>query len=512
MVASCAPADQVFAEAWSPTLRAELGRSAPASEVAFARVADAFDDHRRRWTESYERACREPASRQRGARIGCLHGVRDRVALVSFALRTGRCTRCSIPTRCCRTSRPAPARHPWRRRRCPRPSPCAAGVFGLTAGALTLRTHTPATLPDSVATLEAAARTVEWAPLVPLILVTAGTEYLRHRDLASAREVLLRALPLAHAAGDARLEASARLGLLEASMHELEDPGMRAKKPDRLHDELARLVEYARSTIRAAGDDPVLAGELDSVRGASHRPARAVERGEERVRDALPLLAERTPPVRGRGRSAARRARRRHRGDDLPPPRRRARARRRDVRGAVRRRGARASEAAQRTRGRRDPRTRRVRARRLRRGAPALRSNRARSAASSAGRHTRAAYSTIRASRAAVRSSSRGPASCTAIRCGSTPMREPCAARSSSPRPTARSSSTPPRAPRSSRATAIGARSRSRSRSRSRCGSARASAIAGSVDATGTSSARACSRVTPPVQPRGSSDRRSRRT
>ena len=202
-------------------------------------LAATLDDHKRRWIASYDQTCK--VARPAG-RLDCLRAVRSRIAAVSAVLAKDPSTRGAID--------PALYLAP--------PELCAA------------KGATPIAFPDDERVIRALARSVVrsgaeaqaagWAALVPLVAVTEGTRRVRDGDVAGGRKQLEGAVAAAEAT-DLRVAAFARLGLLAASLKELVDPGA-GGKPDALHDELAKLLTYARSAIKAAGDEPVLVGML----------------------------------------------------------------------------------------------------------------------------------------------------------------------------------------------------------------------------------------------------------
>ena len=205
-------------------------------------LAGALDDHKRRWVESYDQTCK--TSRPAG-KLECLRAVRSRIAAVSAVLAKDPATRASLDPALYLVS----------------PEICAA------------KGAAPLGVPDDERAISVLARSIvlpagdgleaeakAWPSLVPLVAVTAGLRRLHDGDLEGGRAQLERALAASEAT-DPRSAAFARLGLLEASLHQLVRPEL-GGKPDAMHDELAKLLTYARSAIKAAGDEPVLVGQL----------------------------------------------------------------------------------------------------------------------------------------------------------------------------------------------------------------------------------------------------------
>lgn len=265
----CEPADAAFAQAWSPALRAEIWKDLRARGVeldaeAFARVADPFDAFRTAWTRSYDQACADPKAKLFHARVGCLLGVRDQVRPMTQLVRTG------TPEMFARFD--APGMLP-NLAMCSGPSPVAPPLIpddkrvridAVLASAMSLPRRD--NLAQAIDRLEAEVADIGWQPLQAMILTIGGNAYLARGDAANARELFQRSLPEASEAHDVRMQAIARVGLLEASIRELADPASDAK-PGELHDELTRELTYARSAVRASGNDPMLAASLALLEG-----------------------------------------------------------------------------------------------------------------------------------------------------------------------------------------------------------------------------------------------------
>jgi tRNA A-37 threonylcarbamoyl transferase component Bud32/tetratricopeptide (TPR) repeat protein len=281
--ATCEPAARAFAEAWSDDARAELG-DGKVSAAATARVARGFEQLRAKWSASYQEACNAPPSKHADARLACLRGVRDHTAAVRLVLNDADQRAFEaldvhglLPSLAV-CDGPTPIAPP----EVPADQPRRDQVLALLARTLALRGVPDDALPAATEALVAGARRAGWTPLVPMVQVTAGNAFLRRGDVRRARVLLRAALP----AADARFQAIAHVALLEAAIYELEQPG------DDARDEIARALTYARSAVRAAGNDPMLAGTV-AVLEAEAQAARAPFSGERRPYDeALQLAAE----------------------------------------------------------------------------------------------------------------------------------------------------------------------------------------------------------------------------
>ncbi|MEO8702054.1 MAG: serine/threonine-protein kinase [Kofleriaceae bacterium] len=227
-VATCTPADTAYAKL-------------PGEPAAIT-------DHRARWIAEYDRACKVPRSRASLATIECLLAVRDRAAIA--ATLADPYDWLPAPGACSGRTPVVPPALPEAR----------SGIAVALAAGLAL----PASddLAKAAARLATEADLLGWKPLGPMIDLLAGRAYLQRGDSGRARELLARAAAAAEGT-DARTAAFARIALVEASMIELDHPGdYPTTKPGTLHEELARLLTYARSAVKHAGDDPVLAGML----------------------------------------------------------------------------------------------------------------------------------------------------------------------------------------------------------------------------------------------------------
>jgi predicted Ser/Thr protein kinase len=265
IAAGCGPGEDAFAEAWSPKIRADIERSLHARgielpEGVYARIADPMDAYRERWTQAFATACK--AREKVGARQrACLLGERDQTASLALVLRDGSAPMYAkldlhglLPelAGCAGDSPNAPPLYP-------EDPQARARVIALMAKALAL-TGSP-TFEREYPALEAEAAASGWAPLLPILQLGIGNELLRRGDPAHAREEMARVLRAPAEARDPKTVAQARFGMLDASLVELAEPQSTAK-PGELHHELAALLVHARSEVKAAGNDPMLAGAL----------------------------------------------------------------------------------------------------------------------------------------------------------------------------------------------------------------------------------------------------------
>jgi hypothetical protein len=75
----CAPADEVFASAWSADRKREVLKAHPGGSIATFAV---LDEMRQVWKTRYQEACAAPASSARHEQLACLLEVRDELAEV----------------------------------------------------------------------------------------------------------------------------------------------------------------------------------------------------------------------------------------------------------------------------------------------------------------------------------------------------------------------------------------------------------------------------------------------
>jgi hypothetical protein len=242
-VIACEPATAVYADA------DKLQQPLPA-------IAPMLAEHRTRWFAEYEAACKTPQV----ARIDCLVAVRDRTEAVARLADRGKWYFDPLlvlphPSACVAKTPVVPPALP--------PEPARGEVLRVLGDTLALgnvRLGTDAPI------LETRARALAWKPAVPLVQIAVARLHVEDKQVAIARELLTKAIPIAEAL-DLRLVALARITLLEASMLELERPGDYPAKPDTMHPELSRLLVYAKHAVKNAGDEPRLAGMVALLEG-----------------------------------------------------------------------------------------------------------------------------------------------------------------------------------------------------------------------------------------------------
>ncbi len=261
----CAPGEDGFAEAWSPRARAELakllaGRGIDLSDAQYARIADPLDAYRARWTQAFATACKAPeklGARQRA----CLLAARDQTAALALVLREGpppMYARIDLHGMLpdlggCEGDAPNAPPHP------PTDPQLRGKVVHLLAKALSLQGS-----PDFLTrypAIEEEARTVGWAPMLPIVRQGIGNELLRRGEHARARVVMQQVIDAPSDTREPRTVAIARFGLLDASLAELAEPDS-AARPGELHHEIARLLRYVSADVKAAGNEPTLVAAL----------------------------------------------------------------------------------------------------------------------------------------------------------------------------------------------------------------------------------------------------------
>jgi hypothetical protein len=80
----CAPADEVFGDAWSAERRAAVLRAQPEGDGIGTLIL--MDQARRQWLSTHTSVCRAPASEERSQKLTCLRLVRDDLARMASSL------------------------------------------------------------------------------------------------------------------------------------------------------------------------------------------------------------------------------------------------------------------------------------------------------------------------------------------------------------------------------------------------------------------------------------------
>ena len=265
IAAGCAPGEDAFAEAWSPQARAELakalaGRGIELSDAQYARIADPLDAYRARWTQAFASACKASAKvgvRQRD----CLLAARDQTSALALVLHEGppqMYARIDLHGMLpdlggCGGDAPAAPPHP------PSDPQLRGKIVKLLAKALALQGS-----PDFLTTypaIEEEARLVGWPAMLPIVQMGIGNELLRRGEFARARAEMQKVIDAPPDTREAKTVATARFGLLDASLAELAQPDSTAK-PGELHHEIERLLRYVRADVKAAGNEPTLVAAL----------------------------------------------------------------------------------------------------------------------------------------------------------------------------------------------------------------------------------------------------------
>ncbi|HEX7703735.1 MAG TPA: hypothetical protein VF403_23505, partial [Kofleriaceae bacterium] len=256
----CAPIDTAF-DVWNAPRRDAFMKRLQDHPNALA-VATAFDGFRAAWISRYKAACAATPSPKITARINCLLGERDDID--GLARLTD-----SIPTSaiagvelwgllpvleaCDGDSPIAPPLLPEDRKD-------RDAIIRVRAELAALRMD-PEKLVAKHDAMIAHAQTLNWKPLVPEIEAAsaAASQVLGDYDLARAR--FEAAADAAVRLADYKLEATARIGLLEIELDAMADPS------DRTH--VDRLIAQAADAVLRAGGDPALTTSVDNLVAAN---------------------------------------------------------------------------------------------------------------------------------------------------------------------------------------------------------------------------------------------------
>ena len=252
----CAPSDTAF-DVWNAPRRDAFMKRLQDHPNALA-VAAAFDGFRAAWISRYKAACAATPSPKITARINCLLGERDDVD--GLARLTD-----SIPTSaiagvelwgllpvleaCDGDSPIAPPLLPEDRKD-------RDAIIRVRAELAALRMDPEALVAKHDAMI-AHARTLGWKPLIPEIEVASAAASQVLGDYELARTRFEAAADEAVRLADYKLEATARIGLLEIELDAMADP------TDRTHVE--RLIAQAADAVQRAGGDPALTTTVDNL-------------------------------------------------------------------------------------------------------------------------------------------------------------------------------------------------------------------------------------------------------
>ncbi|MGE5185699.1 MAG: protein kinase domain-containing protein, partial [Acidobacteriota bacterium] len=255
---ACQPMDEVFADVWSPARRAALEQRVPHSPTVTA-IAGQLDHLQDEWLGRYRLACDAPPGPTAYARLGCLLGERDELAAFTRFTDTLPASKFDsidlwgvLPRveACDGDSPVAPPLMPEDRKLRDR-------IVALRARVTSLRVGPPEEFGKHVAELVTIAREIGWQPIEAEIQEAAGATAQLQGHYDEALDLFERAAQLAEQVHDYKVEATARISLLEVEAMSSSDPS----DPGRA----ARLLADTRATVHRAGDDPVLQLSIDVI-------------------------------------------------------------------------------------------------------------------------------------------------------------------------------------------------------------------------------------------------------
>jgi serine/threonine protein kinase len=255
----CAPPAKAF-DAWTAERRAAFARRLDHQPTAIA-IADAFDGFRTAWLARYAAACAAAPSPKTAARINCLLGERDDMdglarltdTVPSSAIAGMELWGLLPSLAVCEGDSPvAPPLLPEDRKQ-------RDAIIRVRAELAALRSD-PSALVEKRDSLVERAHKLGWKPLVPEIDAAAGAAAQILGDDDAARTRLTAAADDALRLADYRLEATARIGLVEVELAAMADPR------DGKH--VDRLIRDARDAVDRAGSDPALATSVETLGAA----------------------------------------------------------------------------------------------------------------------------------------------------------------------------------------------------------------------------------------------------
>ena len=253
---ACESPEQAFADVWTAERRGALEKRVG---NAAALAAGALDELRTDWLKAYAAACAAPPSPATFARLGCLLGERDEVAAftrLSDTLPVPAFDRLDLwgmlprVEACASDSPVAPPLLPQDRKQRDK-------IVALRAQIAELQLRDPEDLLAKADELARAAKALGWEALQPELDEALGASAQILGRYPEARRYLATAADRAAQLHDYRLEATARIALLETESEETEDPS----DPHRED----HLVQAARDAVRRAGNDPELSDSIDVV-------------------------------------------------------------------------------------------------------------------------------------------------------------------------------------------------------------------------------------------------------
>ena len=258
-VNGCAPPGKAF-DAWTAERRAAFDKRLEHQPMAIA-IGNAFDGFRTAWLERYTSACAAAPSPKTAARINCLLGERDDMDGLTRLIDTVPPSAVAglelwglLPSLAvCEGDSPVappllPEDHKQR-----------DAIIRVRAELAALRTDPSALVAKRDGLVERAHR-LGWKPLVPEIDAAAGAAAQVLGDDDTARTRFTAAADDALRLADYRLEATARIGLVEVELDAMADPR------DGKH--VDRLIRDARDAVDRAGNDPALATSVETLGAA----------------------------------------------------------------------------------------------------------------------------------------------------------------------------------------------------------------------------------------------------
>ena len=256
----CEPPEHAF-EPWTQERRAAFEKRLGSHPNAIA-LADALDAFRAAWLHRYRDACAAAPGPKVTARINCLLGERDDLDGLARMCDTLPANAIAglelwglVPAleACDGESPIAPPLLPEDRK-------VRDQIVALRSQIAALRMD-PTRLLQREDELVGYAKHLGWKPLVPELEVAVGTAAQLIGDFDKARVRLDAAADEAVRLADFRVEAMARIGLLEVELSASADPSDRSR--------IAKLIDQANDVVQRAGGDPALAMSVEELRAQS---------------------------------------------------------------------------------------------------------------------------------------------------------------------------------------------------------------------------------------------------
>jgi len=256
----CEPPEHAF-EAWTKDRRVAFEKRLGGHPNAIA-LADALDAFRDAWLRRYRDACAAAPGPKVTARINCLLGERDDLdglARMCDTLPTNAIAGLELwglvpALEACDGESPiAPPLLPEDRK-------VRDQIVALRSQIAALRMD-PTRLLQREDELVGYAKHLGWKPLVPELGIAVGTAAQLVGDVDKARVRFEAAADEAVRLADFRVEATARIGLLEVEMFASADPTDRTRT--------AKLIDQASDAVQRAGGDPALAMSVEELRAQS---------------------------------------------------------------------------------------------------------------------------------------------------------------------------------------------------------------------------------------------------